>query len=202
MDEVGVSERASSVPGPGAGASERDGGERRQVIQLVTVAGALALAWWLKAFYSRAGFDDLRWLLDPTVRLAEAMGAGPFELEARTGWLSRARNFMVAPACAGMNFLIAAQLSLAVGLVGRCQSLRAGAGLLVGGAIAAWATTVLANALRITLAIQLHASGAGFGPFTPDHLHELLGIGVYFLFLVALFVAATRIAEPRHAPAR
>jgi exosortase K len=175
---------------------EGDRTERRQVIQLFTVAAALGLAWGLKSFHSRAGFDDLRWLLDPTVRLAEAMGAGRFELEAHEGWLCRARSFMVVPACAGMNFLIAAQLSLAIGLAGRCGSVRAGAGLLLGGAVAAYTTTLVANALRITLAMQLHESGTGFGPLTPDRLHELLGIAVYFLFLVALFVAATRVAAP------
>src|SRR5262249_62375440 len=32
---------------------------------------ALGAGWALKAFYSRAGVDDLRWVLTPTVRLVE-----------------------------------------------------------------------------------------------------------------------------------
>jgi exosortase K len=187
---------------PTARESERDDESRRQAMQVLTVAAALGIAWWTKSFYSRAGFDELRWLLDPTVRLAEMLGSGWFELETHAGWLCRARNFAVVPACAGVNFLIAAFLSLAVGLAHRCRDLRGGAGVLLASVLAAYATTLLANALRIALAVRLHAARVGFGPFTTDRLHELLGICVYFGFLIALFAVTMRIAEPRHEPAR
>ena len=180
----------------------RESSERRQIVQVVTVAAALGAAWWAKSFHSRATFDDLRWLLDPTVRLAEMLGSGWFELEAHEGWLCRARSFMVVPACAGMNFMIAAFLSVAVGLAHRCGDLRGSAGLLLGAAVAAFATTLLANALRIALAVRLHSAHIGLGPFTTEQLHELLGICVYFLFLLALFVVAMRLADPNHEPAR
>lgn len=190
---------ADRAHGAGPVTRERaDDGERRQVLHLVTVAVALAIAWWLKSFYSRATFDDVRWVLDPTVRLAEALGAGPFELEAREGFLARAQHFAVVPACAGVNFMIAAFLSLAAGLAHTQRTVRGSVGLILASAVAAYVTTVLANAIRITLAISLHQSGVGFGPFTADRLHEILGIAVYFLFLVGLFVAATRITEPRN----
>jgi exosortase K len=189
------------VGGPVTRRTEDDG-ERRQVLHLATVAGALAIAWWLKSFYSRATFDDLRWLLDPTVRLAQAFGSGPFELEAHTGFLARAQRFAVVPSCAGMNFMIAAFLSLAAGLAHTRRSVWGSFGLVLASAAAAFATTVLANAVRIALAIRLHASGAAFGPFTSERLHEVLGVAVYFLFLLGLFVAATRLSESGHEATR
>ena len=205
MRVASVTERGSGADHPGVRTGNASGSERDdnvQAIQLVTVAAALGVAWWGKSFYSRATFDELRWLLDPTVRLAEMLGSGWFELEAHEGWLCRARNFAVVPACAGMNFMIAAFLSLAVGLAHRCRDWRGSAGVLLGGAVAAYATTLLANALRIALAVRLHGAHWGFGPFTADRLHELIGIGVYFLFLLALFAVAMRIADPKHEPAR
>ena len=171
---------------------------RRQAVLLGTVAAALGVAWWLKSFYSRAGFDDLRWLLDPTVRVAEALGAGPFELEAHESWLSRAQSFAVVPACAGMNFLIAAFLSLAAGLAHTRQSVRAAFGLLLASAAAAYTATVFANAIRIAVAVRLHVSGWSFGPLTPERLHELAGVAIYFLALLALFAMALRVSEAKH----
>lgn len=175
---------------------------RRQLVHVGTVAAALAIAWWAKSFYSRAGFDDLRWLLDPTVRIAEALGAGPFELEAHAGWLSRTSYFAVVPACAGMNFMIAAFLSLAAGLAHTRHGIRANLGLLLASAAVAYAATVLANAVRIAIAVQLHVSRWSFGPLTPDRLHELAGVTVYFVALLALFALALKVSDADHAPAR
>src|SRR5262245_52211454 len=133
MHVAGVTENDGEASAHGvrtgrASIRERHDDEARQAIQLVTVAAALAVAWWAKSFYSRATFDQLRWLLDPTVRLAEMLGSGWFELEAHEGWLCRARNFAVVPACAGMNFMIAAFLSLGAGLAHRCRGVCGSAG--------------------------------------------------------------------------
>ncbi len=202
MRVASVTERGREAVAGAGGDGARRHEEARQAIQLVTVAAALGIAWWLKSFYSRATFDELRWLLDPTVRLAEMLGSGWFELEAHAGWLSRARNFAVVPACAGMNFLIASFLSLAVGLASRCRDGWGAAAALLASAVAAYGTTLIANALRIALAVRLHAADDRIGPFTADQLHELLGICVYFLSLLALFAVAMRIAgstdEPAH----
>jgi len=48
----------------------------------VAVAGvALGAAWALKAFYSAAGFDQLRWVLAPTVQLVSMSTGVAFDLE-------------------------------------------------------------------------------------------------------------------------
>ena len=168
---------------------------RWRVANLAVVVVALGIAWLLKAFYSRAGFDELRWILDPTVRLVEVAGAGPFELEAQHGYLCRAHRFEVVPACAGVNFLIAAFVTLCLGVVSACTRARHRVGLLLGAALAAYATTLLANATRIVWAMRLHEAGASFGPFTPERLHRALGVGVYFAFLAALFTLASRVVS-------
>ena len=164
-------------------------------------AAALTGAWGLKAFYSHAGADALGWILMPTVRLAEWGSGVRFELSPHEGWLSREHGFLVAPACAGVNFLIVAFVSLCLGLAPVCSRAGARVTLVLGSAAAAYAATVLANATRIALAVRLHEASAAFGPWTPSRLHCALGVAVYFGFLLALFAAAERATRVSRAPA-
>jgi exosortase K len=168
----------------------------------VTVAAvALGVAWALKAFYSGAGVDALQWILAPTVRLVVWATAVAFEWQPHRGYLSRAHGFLVAPACAGVNFLVVAFVSLCLGLAHRCTSPGARVALVLGGAAAAYVVTLLANATRIALAVRLHDAGVTFGLLTPERLHCALGVVVYFGFLLALFACATRLVEIRRARA-
>jgi exosortase K len=168
-----------------------------------TVAAvALGAAWALKAFYSAATFDQLRWLLAPTVSLVRAVTGVPFELEPHLGYLSHDPPFLVAPVCAGVNFLVVAFVSLCLGMAPGCSGVHSRVALVLGSAPAAYAATVVANATRIALAVRLHDAGAVPGPLSPAQLHCALGVAVYFPFLLALFALATRAAGVRHAPAR
>jgi len=176
----------------GAGAAHAD--RQRQLANGVVVGLALAGAWTLKHFYSRAGFDELTWVLTPAVRVAERLSGASFELEPHHGWLSRDHLFEVVPACAGVNFLVAGFVSLCVGLVHTCDGHAARARLVLASAVGAWAATVLANATRIALAVRLHDAAPTFGPWSPGALHRAVGIAVYGVFLAVLFAGAARVA--------
>ena len=160
---------------------------------------ALAVAWAAKQFYSHASFDQLRWVLAPTVRLVEWVSGVTLELEPHHAYLSRDHYFAVVPACSGLNFMIVAFVSVCVGLAHTCAGHAARAGLVLGSALSAYAGTLLANATRITLAIGLHDAGASFGVMTPERLHCALGVAVYFPFLLALFAAAEWLSGARRA---
>lgn len=168
----------------------------------LTAAIALGIAWAMKQFYSHANFDELAWVLAPTMRLVERAGGVVFELEPHHGYLSRDHWFEVVPACAGLNFMIVTFVSLCLGLAHTCPGAAARAGLVLGSALAAYAGTVLANATRIVLAIRLHDAGASFGALTPERLHCALGVAVYFLFLLVLFTAGERLTGARRELAR
>src|SRR5262249_29197926 len=122
--------------------------------------------------------------------------------EAHHGYLSRAHAFEIVPACAGLNFLIAAFLSLCLGLVTSCESALARAALLPASATAAYAATVLANATRLAIAIHLPGAGSAGGWLTPERLHCAVAVAVYSAFLMAISSLATRLAGGRHARAR
>ena len=162
-------------------------------------AVAIAAAWAAKTFYSGAGFDALRWILTPTVRLVTWVAGVSFELEPHHGYLSRDQLFLVAPACAGVNFMIVAFVSLCVGLAPACPRTGARVSLVLGSAAAAYAATVLANATRLVISMRLHEVRAAFGPLTPSRLHCAVGVADYVLFLLALFALAERITGARRA---
>lgn len=174
---------------------------RDRVANVACASFALGLAWGLKDFYSRAGFDDLLWVLAPTARLVEWLTGAAFELEAGRAFLSRDRLYEIVPSCAGVNFMIAAFCSLACGLVHTRSTIRSRLALVVASAVAAYAATVLANATRIAIAVRMHDAGASLGPLTPERLHCAEGVAVYFLFLCAVFALGKRLTGARREPA-
>jgi exosortase K len=159
---------------------------------------ALGAAFALKRFYSTASAADLRFVLAPTAWLVEVAGGHRFDWTSG-GYLSTELRFLVAPACAGVNFLVVAFAALVLGLVRPARPVRQNVGLLFASAAAAYGTTVLANALRILIAIPLWTHGVSFGRLTGPRLHELVGVVVFLGMLLLLHLAARRLARaPAH----
>lgn len=159
---------------------------------------ALAGAYLLKDYYSGADFEGLRWVLAPTTGLVQWLTGAGFEVEAHHGYISRELYYAIVPSCSGVNFMIAAFCSVACGLVHTRRNLRAKLTLLPIAAVAAYGATILANAVRIAIAIRLHVAGVALGPLTADRIHRLEGIVVYFLFLCVTFAVAARLVTTRH----
>jgi exosortase K len=150
------------------------------------VVGLCALA--LKAHYSLASPDELRWILAPTTWLVEVLSGRSFSFESHAGYMSSDHSFLIAASCAGVNFMIASFLML---------SLR---GLLAGNdhstswrfvpvmVSVAYVSTLIANTVRICIALEMQK--ANFRPESLDanQLHRLEGIVVYFAFLLMLFL--------------
>lgn len=173
---------------------------RERLADGAVAALALALAYRIKRFYSEAAFDDLGWVLAPTAKLVEWMTGATFELEPHRGYLSRELLFEIVPSCAGINFLIASFCCLVCGLVQRRPTVRGKLIHLAVSGVAAYLLTLLANATRIAIGLRLHQTGWSWGALTPDRLHRIEGIAVYFLFLCLAFWSAARWVGPRHDP--
>lgn len=157
---------------------------------VVALAGVLAL----KLHYSTASADQLRWILAPTATLVEMVSGASFEFESRAGYISRERGFLIANSCAGVNFLIAAFLTLSMRkLIG--DRSKAGAwGFLPIAAVIAYLTTLVANTTRITIALLMRQSPAEISWLNPDQLHRFEGVFIYFGFLLLLFVASEKMS--------
>ena len=160
---------------------------------VLSLAGALAL----KQHYSTASADQLSWILGPTAALVELVTRADFVHERGAGYLSTEHHFLIAPSCAGVNFLIVAFAALVLGLLRSWRSPGENALLVAGAAAAAYAAALVASTARIALALALHDGRLSWGWLDAERLHVIAGVVVYLVILLALFAGARRLAGVR-----
>ena len=158
------------------------------------VVGLCALA--LKVHYSLASPDQLRWILSPTTWLVEFLSRRSFSFESHAGYMSSDHTFLIAGSCAGVNFMIAAFLMLSLRRL-VAQRNRSISWRFVPVAVAmAYASTIIANTVRICIALEMQSDSFHLEPFDRNELHRLEGIVVYFAFLLMLFLLTERRPDP------
>src|SRR5947209_5554849 len=133
----------------------------------------LAAAAGLKQFYSTASANDLRWILWPTACLTELITDTQFTFEPYAGYMNSDRGFLIASACAGLNFLIAAFLMLSLRTLwnSRATGVKWRALFLI--PLVAYSITVVANTARISSALWLNASHQSLAGLDRDEMHRL-----------------------------
>jgi len=151
---------------------------------LVVVLCALAL----KSYYSSATPDELRWILAPTTALVELLSGRSFTFESYTGYMSSDHRFVIAVSCAGVNFLLTAFLMLGLRHLWRDRFQGLSWRFLPITAAIAYVTTVIANTVRICIALEIQRHAVQVNGLSGNQLHRLEGIVVYFGFLLLLFV--------------
>ncbi len=113
----------------------------------------LLVALGLKLHYRNAAPGALVWILAPTAALVQAVSGVPFEYESGAGWISRAEGFVIAPPCAGINFLIISALSLSLILLVE-KPRQCTLPWWLAAHLMAYIATLGINALRIALALK------------------------------------------------
>jgi exosortase K len=147
----------------------------------------------LKLYYSAATADELRWILGPTTVLVELLSGKSFEFESYTGYMSSDHTFVIAAPCAGVNFLFTSFLMLALRRLWRNRFQSVSWQFIPIAAAVAYATTVVANTVRICVALlEVKISW-----LTASQLHRLEGILVYFGFLLFLFVLTETLGQAK-----
>jgi exosortase K len=158
----------------------------------------------LKAYYSTASPEQLRWILAPTTSLVELLSGLRFQFESHSGYLSGDRTFLIAASCAGVNFLITSFLMLSLGKLwrdrpqnptaNRAENKSSGIswGFVPAAAVLAYLATLLANTARIVVALWMHATPVVISGFSRNQLHRFEGIFVYFGFLLLLFMVSEK----------
>jgi exosortase K len=159
------------------------------IAQLVVVLlGAFAL----KLHYSTATVNQLRWILYPTKLLVELISGQAFQFESHAGYMSGNHLFLIAASCAGVNFMITAFLMLSLMRLWNNRSQRISWTFFPKAMLVAYVVTIVANALRISLALQMQQTGLKISSLDGNQLHRLEGILVYFGALLLLFVISER----------
>lgn len=166
--------------------------------RLAQVVVVLLVALGLKQYYSTVSANQLRWILAPTTMLVSLVSGESFQFESYAGYSTSDRTFVVAAACAGVNFLITAFLMLCVRKLWMKQYAEAAEAAKVSwrfiptAALVAYLATLVANTVRITIALQLQRTPPQIGGLSRGELHRFEGIFVYFGFLLLLFVISER----------
>ena len=155
----------------------------------------LAAAVGLKYYYRRAGADDLLWILQPTTSLVQGITGMDFIHEADLGFVSGNRKIIIAPACAGINFLIIAFCMAYFSFAHWFRSGRGKALWLAVSAAGAYAMTLLVNSVRITVSIYTYGAGIQYGWLTPERIHRLQGVVIYFSFLLFFYWLLDRLLK-------
>ena len=160
--------------------------------QLVVV---LLCALGLKLYYSNASPNQLRWILAPTTVIVELVSGRSFEFESYAGYISSDHTFLIAAACAGVNFLITAFLMLSLSRLRRDRSPKMAWSFIPAAAGFAYLATLMANAVRISIALQLQRMPLAVSWLSRNQLHCVEGIFVYFGFLLLLFVISEKMSS-------
>lgn len=148
--------------------------------------GVTALAYALKFHYSNATSAELEWMLRPLSQLLQGLTGHAFRQDDAGEWVSIGADVRLVKACAGVNFMLMSFLVYAWVLR---PARRSAAGvfawsgtrvaLLALALGAAWLTCLLANTLRIALAMAVDPGGlAAFG-LDATAAHRLTGMLVY-----------------------
>ena len=162
----------------------------------------LVLAVGLKQHYSEAGSEDLAWIVRPTAALVEQISGIPFEEEAHTGFVNYSRRIIIAPACAGVNFfIIAFSMAVFCGL-SHIQGKRLKWLWLAAALVGAYGLTVFVNAVRILVSIYTYEADIHSGWLTPERLHRLEGVIIYFFFLCLFYRIITTVCRLIQGPQR
>lgn len=148
----------------------------------------LLMAVGLKYHYSHARSDDLSWILGPTADVVEYISGIAFEKEDGAGFVNLANRIIIAPSCAGVNFLIIAFCMAAFSGLHHLKS--SGLKIFWLGNSAAWAyiLTIVVNAFRIVASIYMYKADIYYHGLTPERLHRIEGIFIYFFFLCLFYV--------------
>jgi len=175
---------------------------RWRAIDVALVAVALAAAYALKRHYSDDGVDQLAWILAPTAALVELATGTQFVHETGIGYLGRESFFIIAKPCAGVNFLIVAFAASVFAFVRGRRTLLGKLALVAGSFAGAYAAALVANTIRIAIAVELQPRLAELGAAARERVHHAEGVVVYLVALLLCFVAARRVLDgPGRRPA-
>jgi len=149
-------------------------------------------AYGLKLSYSQAAAEDLAWILGPTARAVGWLRGETLTLSPGAGWMAPDGTYIIAPACAGVNFMI---LVLTVAVLGFAHRLRSPGQRLcwwIGSLFGAYGLTIAVNTVRILAAVELYRVGPVTW-LTREQEHRLLGTVLYLGALWGVFCLLDRL---------
>lgn len=156
----------------------------------------------IKYRYSSVDVELLGWILEPTAWWAGILTGEPFPWQAGIGYVSVPCQFVIANTCSGIQFLMIVIAALVFGFAHRMGTVWKAMAWTAGSMVFSYGFTVFVNGVRIACAIFLpRRLPSGMlesfpgGLLTPDRLHTLIGIVVYFTSLLFIYEMAGAVLQ-------
>ena len=153
----------------------------------------------MKYFYSKASSSDLTWILTPTVWWVRSLSGIPFVYDPFEGYVSHTYQFVIAPSCSGVQFMIISIAMLIFSYVHHMDTRRKKFCWTTLSPVVSYLVTILVNTIRIILSIYLplylEQKSLSCGLLTPSRLHTLIGTSVYFTSLLIIYHLAGLITK-------
>lgn len=159
-----------------------------------------ALTIWMRYLCHINDSDLLIWILKPTAWWVSILSGMYFEYLPHSGYVNHFHQFLIAPACSGIRFMMLTFLMLALSFLKpgadltREASARKKYFWLGFSILFSYLSTIFVNGIRISASIYLPAALEKFGLIkgwlTPDRLHTIIGSVTYFSFLYLIYAAA------------
>jgi exosortase K len=164
----------------------------KKIINLVFPACALLLAYGLKTYFSQATARELAWILRPTATLVSLTTGINFRMDPELGFVNGGHSLIIAPGCAGGNFMVIALLVVAwAGITTLCTTRKKTTWLLLS-PVVAYAATIIINSIRVTLSIWLYRAPIYSGLVTREGIHRIAGVVIYLGGLCLLHLLLER----------
>ena len=144
----------------------------------------------MKYFYSQADAGDLNWILAPTVWWVQAISRIPFHYVPYEGYVNHTYQFVIAPSCSGMQFMIITIATLLFPFIYQIDAKQKKMCWMVFTFPVSYILTILVNIIRIIVSIYLPVimqKSLSGGFLTPARLHTLIGTFVYFTSLFIIY---------------
>lgn len=168
---------------------------------LIPYAVGAAVAVCLKYLYSQATSDDLIWILGPTSGLVSWLTGHSFVHDSLRGFVNPDLAIAIAPACSGVNFLIIAYIMSFFSFAHRSPGLLGKWVWMVITLSCSYVLTLFVNTIRICLSIASICHDVHFGWLTPERIHRIEGVMIYFFFLCLFYQGIQYLTArpPKHA---
>ena len=156
----------------------------------------------IKYRYSSVDVELLGWILRPTAWWAGILTGDDFPWQSGIGYVSHSYQFVIANTCSGIQFMMIVIAALVFGFVHEMGTTGKGLFWTAGSVAFSYGFTIFVNGVRIACAIFLPRrlppglldSFLG-GWLTPDRLHTVIGIVVYFASLLFIYETAGAVLQ-------
>lgn len=147
----------------------------------------------VKRHYSWATAAQLDWILAPTAKLVAWFTSANPVFESGVGYVDFAKGVIVAPGCAGINFMIMAFGLAAFWGLHHARQLPSQLAWLTLALAAAYGLTLIVNTVRIAISMTLYDANIYSGWLTAARVHRLAGVGVYLGALWLYFLGLRKL---------